>query len=94
MGSAGDTGFAVSIKGITLLSTLPNPVYITSRSAWMTRGWTYQEAVFSKRRLYFTEYQVVFECDKTLFTEVFNHPQHIKVQQYQLRSDIFISTDI
>jgi hypothetical protein len=29
----------------------------------MTRGWTYQEAILSLRRLFFTDEQVYFECD-------------------------------
>ena len=31
-------------------------------SRWATRGWTYQEAALSVRRLVFTEEQVFFEC--------------------------------
>ncbi|KAF4637734.1 hypothetical protein G7Y89_g333 [Cudoniella acicularis] len=84
----------VTVKGVTLRSTLPNPVYNTRRSIWMTRGWTYQEAVFPKRRLYFTEHQVVFECNEALFTEVFDLPHDVKVQQYQHDDSIFIATDI
>lgn len=30
-------------------------------SKWATRAWTYQETLLSKRRLYFTEYQLYFE---------------------------------
>lgn len=84
----------VEAKGLTLCSTLPNPVYTTRRSPWITRGWTYQEAVFPKRRLYFTEHQVVFECNTTHFSEVFQHPPHVKVHQHQHRDSIFVSTDV
>lgn len=31
------------------------------QSKWATRAWTYQETLLSKRRLYFTEYQLYFE---------------------------------
>ncbi|KAK8064971.1 hypothetical protein PG997_011718 [Apiospora hydei] len=31
-------------------------------SRWATRGWTYQEAVLSRRRLVFTQNHVYFEC--------------------------------
>ncbi|EXJ86927.1 hypothetical protein A1O3_03881 [Capronia epimyces CBS 606.96] len=73
----------VRVQGLTLRSTLPNPVYTVRRSGWMTRGWTYQEGIFSARRLFFTEHQVVFECRSTMYSEVFDHPAHIQVWQFQ-----------
>ena len=33
------------------------------KSKWITRGWTYQEAHFSRRLLTFTDEQVLFECN-------------------------------
>lgn len=33
------------------------------KSVWSTRGWTFQEAVLSRRRLVFLEDQVYFECN-------------------------------
>lgn len=33
-----------------------------SRSVWSTRGWTYQEALLSRRCLCFTESEVYFQC--------------------------------
>ncbi|KAK3499047.1 heterokaryon incompatibility protein-domain-containing protein [Neurospora hispaniola] len=38
-------------------------------SLWSTRGWTYQEALLSKRRLVFTDNQVFFECQHMLYEE-------------------------
>jgi hypothetical protein len=32
-------------------------------TVWWERGWTYQEAVLARRKLYFTAHQVLFECD-------------------------------
>jgi hypothetical protein len=84
----------VTTQGVTLCSTLPNPVYTTRRSTWMTRGCTYKEAIFPKRLVYFTDRQVVFECNATLFTEVFNHPADVKVQQCQHDDSISVATDI
>ena len=45
-----------------LVSTLPEPSHVINKSKWMTRAWTYQEAVFSRRRLYFTDQQMYFGC--------------------------------
>ncbi len=36
---------------------------------WHTRGWTYQEAVLSKRRLYFTNTRAFFECEQLICHE-------------------------
>ncbi|KAL0475978.1 heterokaryon incompatibility protein domain-containing protein [Neurospora intermedia] len=33
------------------------------RSTWNSRGWTYQEALLSKRRLVFTDRHVYFQCE-------------------------------
>jgi hypothetical protein len=43
------------MHGIDDLVTIGN-------SKWNTRGWTYQEAVLSRRRLFFTEWGVMFDC--------------------------------
>ncbi|KAF2822544.1 HET-domain-containing protein [Ophiobolus disseminans] len=38
-------------------------------AVWRTRGWTYQEAVLARRRLYFSNSQVQFECQQSLLHE-------------------------
>ncbi|KAF9634536.1 hypothetical protein BFW01_g5431 [Lasiodiplodia theobromae] len=45
-----------------------------TQSPWMTRGWTFQEACFSRRRLFFTSEQVVFECADMTAQEVLRIP--------------------
>ena len=54
-----------------LVSTMSDPRMIVKNSKWATRAWTYQEAILSCRRLFFTEEQVLFEyntmtCQKTI----------------------------
>jgi hypothetical protein len=34
------------------------------QSVWASRAWTFQEGYLSKRRLYFSEYQLVYICEK------------------------------
>ena len=46
-----------------LVSTLPSPKLAIKSSKWATRGWTYQEGLLSKRRLFFTNEQVFYECN-------------------------------
>ncbi|KAF2965113.1 hypothetical protein GQX73_g8449 [Xylaria multiplex] len=54
-----------SFKGddYSITSTLPSPQCFIRQSRWATRGWTYQEAVLSTRRLVFTDDQLYFECN-------------------------------
>ncbi|KAM7198222.1 HET domain containing protein [Naviculisporaceae sp. PSN 640] len=54
-----------------ILSTLPDPRESIDFSTWSTRGWTYQEGLFSTRRLFFTNHQVYFECNAMNATECF-----------------------
>ncbi|KAI0426892.1 heterokaryon incompatibility protein-domain-containing protein [Xylaria sp. FL1042] len=49
--------------GFNITSTLPPPQRSIRESRWATRGWTYQEAVLSTRRLVFTDDQLYFECN-------------------------------
>ncbi|KAI1428889.1 heterokaryon incompatibility protein-domain-containing protein [Xylaria sp. FL1777] len=59
-------------EGYRLISTLPLPHSSIAKSKWATRGWTYQEAILSRRRLVFTEDQLYFKCDSTSHAEGFD----------------------
>jgi len=52
-----------------LVSSLKRLDFLLGSSIWNTRGWTYQESIFSNRRLVFTEEQVFFECNGMHCTE-------------------------
>jgi hypothetical protein len=43
------------IHGIRFAATLSHPLPKVMKSKWAVRGWTYQEAVLSPRKLFFTE---------------------------------------
>jgi hypothetical protein len=47
----------------TVISTLPTSSYEINRAEWSTRGWTFQEALLSRRRVVFMEHQVYFQCN-------------------------------
>jgi len=54
--------FQTAASGLTL-ATIPSfPGHIVGDSKWNSRGWTYQEALLSRRKLFFTEHQVLFSC--------------------------------
>lgn len=68
----------------TLVSSLPKPTWSISSSKWNTRGWTFQEGFLSKRRLIFTDDQVLFECNTMDCAEVLWKPLdalHCKAQK-------------
>ncbi|KAI0100680.1 heterokaryon incompatibility protein-domain-containing protein [Nemania sp. FL0031] len=59
-------------KDFTLMSTLPLPHKSITDSRWASRGWTYQEAILSRRCLVFTDDQLYFECNSMSCCESFN----------------------
>src|ERR1700761_6545285 len=64
VGATPRKGQPVSNVGkIQVVSTMSHPHHTIPSSKWASRGWTYQEAILSRRRLVFTEDQVYFECN-------------------------------
>ncbi|KAE8445543.1 hypothetical protein EG329_013307 [Mollisiaceae sp. DMI_Dod_QoI] len=47
---------------------------VLKESRWSTRGWTFQEAYLSRRRIIFTDEQVYYECDGMYSYESLNIP--------------------
>lgn len=45
-----------------LVSSLRTPRDVVMSSKWASRAWTFQEAMLSRRVLFFTDDQVLFEC--------------------------------
>lgn len=78
----------LAIDGETLLS-MEDPATSIMQSKWMTRGWTFQEACFSRRRLFFTHKQVSFECAKMTTHEAFRTIQNRSPRDYFQYSYIF-----
>ena len=74
--------FAV-IRGQRLVSTMRRPEMSILQSKWLTRGWTYQEAVLSTRRLVFTEEQISFECKCMSCCESVVDPLILPINQSQ-----------
>jgi hypothetical protein len=65
------------------LSVQNNPMDAFFRSEWLTRAWTFQEFILSKRRLIFLPEQVMFHCHRLSwcedrFTELLDTPEDIR----------------
>ena len=50
------------VRGRILVSKLPHVCFFLERSKWVTRGWTYQEAMLSGQCMSFLNAQVYFIC--------------------------------
>lgn len=59
-------------KGITLAKvslTRAHFARLITQSEWIKRAWTYQEAIFARRRVFFTDLGVYFECGRMWCSE-------------------------
>ena len=63
-------GKCETVRSNWSLTTIPVCSELSiSSSVWNTRGWTYQEALFSRRRLFFTDGQLYLQCRGLLWHE-------------------------
>jgi hypothetical protein len=59
----------VKIQGLHLAVPLAVPNEAIASSVWNERGWTYQEVMLSRRRIFFTAHQMYFECRRDVWNE-------------------------
>ena len=57
------------MQGMELLVPLSGVNAVISQSRWTSRAWTFQEERLSRRKLYFTETQMYFQCSCAVFCE-------------------------
>jgi hypothetical protein len=57
------------LQGIKVSNVLPGLGNAVDAAPWNARAWTYQERLFSNRKLYFCKEQVFFECDHGEYRE-------------------------
>jgi hypothetical protein len=63
----------ITVEGRTYLLSLHDWIPVET-SPWSSRAWTYQEGLCSRRRLYFTFEQVIYECNTAEVHEALNAP--------------------
>jgi hypothetical protein len=66
---------AVKIDGVLYVASKGSPKDDLRASKWYSRGWTLQEAVLSRRRLVFTDNQILFQCQGMVHIESMMWPQ-------------------
>lgn len=59
------TSPTASGRDLRLVSTLPSIRRALASSPWISRGWTFQEVILSRRCLFFTDFQVYYMCGET-----------------------------
>ncbi|KAI8656398.1 hypothetical protein LRP88_11703 [Fusarium phalaenopsidis] len=72
------------INGRLLVSAV-EPFLPTSQCKWNTRGWMYQEGLFSPRQLIFTAHQVLFHCTEGEQSEIVTEPVSWQVDKRPVR---------
>lgn len=56
-------------SGMEVVQQLPHILKSVKTTVWSTRGWTYQEAVLPRRKVWLTDDQAFFECGKGVVSE-------------------------
>jgi hypothetical protein len=80
---------AALVNGKQLVSTLPHISIALKDTAWITRGWTYQEAMLSRRCIVFTDLQVYFICRKSTCCEAMNKHNDLRAPGDELPNALF-----
>ncbi|KAK2924453.1 Heterokaryon incompatibility [Fusarium oxysporum f. sp. vasinfectum] len=65
------------VNGVNLTYLGTPPAEQIRSSRWASRGWTYQEGILSHRRIFFTNEQVIFQCNNMTCLESFDIPMSI-----------------
>lgn len=65
------------VKGHRLTCIPPEPRAQIQSSAWSERGWTYQEGLFARRRVFFSEFELTYECRSLVCREAILLPPHV-----------------
>lgn len=63
---------------ITLFTTNPGIQNAILESVWFTRGWCFQEATLSPRRLYFTDHEMYFDAENMWCSDSYPEPDFME----------------
>ncbi|CAJ2506420.1 Uu.00g005500.m01.CDS01 [Anthostomella pinea] len=71
-------------SGMTLFTAPPPTATFIEQTAWYTRGWCFQEAILSPRRLYFTDREMLFEAEGVSCSDSFPEPHWVLNDQFRV----------
>lgn len=77
----------ISLKRMKFCNFLPGLAQAVDASFWNTRAWTYQERLFSNKKLHFSEHQVFFECQHGQYREDMMIDPHFDTRLEQVSYD-------
>ncbi|KAH9884838.1 heterokaryon incompatibility protein-domain-containing protein [Xylariomycetidae sp. FL2044] len=83
---ARDAQVSTRVAGLNINVQLPALWDAVDPTTWNSRGWTYQEAILPRRKVYFTRSQVFYECalridhEENLAYPSFDRSMHDKVR--------------
>lgn len=80
------------IKGHVLAVIPPEPNRQIESSTWMTRGWTYQEGLLSRRRIFFSETEMSVECGNLVAREAICIPPRVESLMSDLKSRLMMTS--
>ncbi|CAG8978759.1 hypothetical protein HYALB_00012744 [Hymenoscyphus albidus] len=81
--SAGRVQITGTFRGTTLSTCQICPLQAVLNSYWNSRGWKFQESFFSRRRLFFGENQILYDCaEVTELEEVVHRKKYTGIPQW------------
>ncbi|KAK0721928.1 hypothetical protein B0T26DRAFT_673691 [Lasiosphaeria miniovina] len=84
-----ETPLYARVKGRLLVCVPPDPATLITSSTWATRGWTYQEGLLARRRLFFTDREMSYECRNLLCREAIRLPAQVERGLKEIHLDLF-----
>ncbi|KAK8015683.1 HET-domain-containing protein [Apiospora marii] len=69
-----DEKMGITEDDITVFSTPPAFKYALPATVWHSRGWCFQESVLAPRRLYFMDYELVFQSEEIHSSDSYPDP--------------------
>jgi hypothetical protein len=72
----------IKIQDIQVSNRMPPLKDLLRRSVWNTRGWTYQERMFSKRCIFFTTCQAYYFCPSGRIPEIHDRLPEVYTEAY------------